>query len=111
MMADEITVTGSVNLIEVVSTLNHVVQEMARLGDVVAEEGRDTRQRFDSLKNEVTQCKTDLTQKISDLDKAQALTDKEVKKQIAKVSGIVSGVIGIALWILKPMLLAMVAAL
>ncbi len=110
-MTDPLEVVGSVNLVEIVSTLGHVVREMERLGNVVSEEGRDTRQRFDDLKVEVAACKTELTKQISDLDKAQALTDKEIRVQISKVSAIVSALTGIAIWVLKSGVFAALAAM
>jgi predicted nucleic acid-binding Zn-ribbon protein len=100
-MADEIKVTGSVNLVEVVATLNHAVKEMGRLGEFVKEEGKDNRRRFEESQREVAEWRQELKDEIAALDKAQSLTDKDLKVFVAKVSGVVSAIVASLMWAVK----------
>ena len=94
-MSDDIQITGRVDLVQIASTLNHVVKEMTRLGDVVGEEARETRAEIASIRKEM-----------AELDKAQALTKTELRNFIAKVSAGVSALTALALWLIKSGVLA-----
>jgi hypothetical protein len=95
-MADEgIKVVGRVDIVKVVSTLDHVVQEMSRIGDVVEQQG-----------NEMRQTREELLRGIAALDKAQVLTDRELKWFVTKVSAAAAAVVSAAFWLLKSGVLA-----
>ena len=107
-MSDEIKVTGSVNLVEVVANLNHAVKEMERLGEYVRDEGKDNRRRFDEVKTEVVACKSELKGEISAVVLAQKLTDKDVRMFVGKLSAVVSAATAVAGWLLKSGIIAVV---
>jgi hypothetical protein len=100
-MSDEIQITGSVNLVEVCATLNHVVIELERLGKHVLDEGKDNRKRFDDIRSDMARNAATLRSEIAALDKAQTLTDRELKWLIAKVSAFVSAVVVATGWLIK----------
>lgn len=86
---------GEINLLEIHTTLSHVVQEMNRIGEVVSETQRDNSSEHDAIKGQ-----------LADLDKRLAIADKDIKNQIARISGITAMIVSFILWALKSGLLA-----
>ena len=84
-----------INLLEIHTTLAHVVKEMDRIGRVVDESDSKNQLDHDAIKSQ-----------LADLDKRLCLTDKDVKIQIGKVSSMVATVTAILLWLLKSGIIA-----
>jgi len=85
-MGDE---TG-INMLEIHTTLAHVVHEMERIGGVIEKEGEKNNLDHEQIKKQLVA-----------LDKQQALTDTQLKIQIGKISAIISALTAVALWLLK----------
>lgn len=81
-MPDEIKVTGSVDLVEVVATLHHAVEEMKRLGQFVKEEKRESDRKIEKLTETVGEIRADLR-----------VTDREMKLKIGGISAFVSAIV------------------
>lgn len=96
MPPDEVRVVGQVDIVRVVSTLDYVVKEMERIGNVVEAQGKDASAWRDELKDCIADLRDDLHREIAKLDKAQSLTDRDLKFLIAKISAVVAAVVSIA---------------
>jgi hypothetical protein len=105
-MSDEIKVVGQVDIVKVVSTLDYVVKEMERIGDVVEEQGKEAIKTREELRLEIAGLRDYMKDEIACLDKAQTLTDRELKWFVAKVSTVAATAVSAALWILKSGVLA-----
>ena len=75
--------------------VRHLIEETKRLGDVIVDEGKESRARHEATQRQ-----------IAELDKAQSLTDRDLKIFIAKVSGGVSAVVALGMWVVKSGVLA-----
>jgi hypothetical protein len=104
-MADDIRIEGAPNA-DAVGWIRHLIEESRRLGEHVSDEGKETRREFAALRQEVNDCKSELKTEIAALDKAQSLTDKDLKIFVAKVSGGVSALVAATLMIIKSGVLA-----
>lgn len=79
-----------INMLEIHTTLAHVVHEMERIGGVIEKDGEKNTIDHDQIKKQ-----------LNALDKQQALTDTQLKIQIGKVSAIISAITAVTLWLLK----------
>jgi hypothetical protein len=86
----EITVTGEVDLVKVVSTLHHAVKEMERIGEHVRDEAERTEIKFGKLLEQIT-C----------LDKRVSVNDREMKIRVGSYSAVVSLVVAVLAALLK----------
>ena len=70
--------------------IRHLIQETKRLGEVIVDEGKGNARDH----AEIMKC-------IAELDKAQSVTERDVKVLVAKVSAAVSAAVAFVMWLIR----------